>query len=1033
MAATFFWTVTVLISVFLNKCDFQSVAVHSKNGDTPPHKMVEIIELMLSQRPDDGNKNNFGIQKVPQDSAPNYEILITPNKNLPELKGSQKIKIYVEAANFDPDEKTSKSLNDDDDDDDEAEGEREEEEEEEEEKVEKQNIFDVLPLSIESEGGKVDFQQPSIPIIKHINQNTNHEYQSKETGSYPSKRQTNWSSPKIITPVHSEPIFLNHGPEIKKVIIQREPSYVDQNNPHHPVSPTKHSGSDYGVQNANQDHHRLKISPGYIEDYADTVVDQRVRPKIPLENDYQRNYEDAIAEDLLYAASNERSRERDAGYPLESERRHIREQDKRQINEKRPLYDRESDEFKPSSGSRLSTNYKREYDEPSSDYDYQKVKSTNERIPQQQQHSRNSEYEKTRPSDVSYTMRKTDERNNYNKGGTNEYYGESMTDNGSRPIKENSSSYSGFPESHQPDINNHYSRPLQYEPARVFPASPCLKVFKYEGREPEEDRWFADIYVTVDEVLNGMRLDITLDRPAELLTNWIADVKTKDNIHFTLLSLNHKLVPGPAENVRIMVKFNGKKPVPYLKSINLNGRLICPSNRAQKTTTKRPMYENPGDLHLKRTTEYYTEKPKKPIMNYEYESSTKKTTTRLESTVKPPPFLKPNPNGYEETDLNSFGGGGKKPPGRPPHSNGKPPPHAAKPAQGSVNNHGHGQGHGNGNGNGHGQGHGNGNKGNGNKNHGSSSSSSGGNKPNIHPYPNPNPYPSPNPNPYPNPNPPNPQTNDYQRYQECGTPSIQPSPLITHGQLTSRGQWPWHVALYKNVGTDLTFFCGGSLINNKYVLTAAHCVTKTYTTQPLDENTLVVYLGKYHLKLWSEGGVQNRQVFKITVHPKYNSTDFRSDIAVLELTTPVEYSDYVRPICMWDRTNTRIEEVEGKLGTVVGWGFDEHKMLTEELRQAKMPVVEQKTCLWSYPDFYPQFTSNMTYCAGFKNGTSVCNGDSGGGMVFPYKDRTGIERWHLRGIVSISPARNDSRVCDTSHYVVFTDVAKYLPWLDNFI
>lgn len=98
---------------------------------------------------------------------------------------------------------------------------------------------------------------------------------------------------------------------------------------------------------------------------------------------------------------------------------------------------------------------------------------------------------------------------------------------------------------------------------------------------------------------------------------------------------------------------------------------------------------------------------------------------------------------------------------------------------------------------------------------------------------------------------------------------------------------------------------------------------------------------------------------------------------------------------MWDRTNTRIEEVEGKLGTVgssslilynrfsiklfmkffffsnyqvVGWGFDEHKMLTEELRQAKMPVVEQKTCLWSYPDFYPQFTSNMTYCAGFKNG-----------------------------------------------------------------
>jgi len=54
------------------------------------------------------------------------------------------------------------------------------------------------------------------------------------------------------------------------------------------------------------------------------------------------------------------------------------------------------------------------------------------------------------------------------------------------------------------------------------------------------------------------------------------------------------------------------------------------------------------------------------------------------------------------------------------------------------------------------------------------------------------------------------------------------------------------------------------------------------------------------------------------------------------------------------------------------------------------------------------------------SGTSVCNGDSGGGMVFNRNSR-----WYLRGIVSITVAKEGLRVCDTKHYVVFTDVAKY--------
>nr|CAD7588064.1 unnamed protein product [Timema genevievae] len=226
------------------------------------------------------------------------------------------------------------------------------------------------------------------------------------------------------------------------------------------------------------------------------------------------------------------------------------------------------------------------------------------------------------------------------------------------------------------------------------------------------------------------------------------------------------------------------------------------------------------------------------------------------------------------------------------------------------------------------------------------------------------------------------------QFKKCGFVDVQPTPLITKGQKTSRGQWPWHTALYQSKGIDLSYICGGSLISSKAVITglrsvqpewgvearhildqsvkAAHCVTRLVADQPVDPDTLVVYLGKYHLKLWSEGGVQDKQVSKVHVHPSYNSSDFRADLAILMLSSPVEFTMYVRPVCLWSPSFTELKVVEGKDGTVIGWGYDEFGQVTEELMMATMPIVSQQTCLWSYPQFFSHFTSNKTYCAGFR-------------------------------------------------------------------
>ncbi|KAI4455112.1 modular serine protease [Holotrichia oblita] len=217
---------------------------------------------------------------------------------------------------------------------------------------------------------------------------------------------------------------------------------------------------------------------------------------------------------------------------------------------------------------------------------------------------------------------------------------------------------------------------------------------------------------------------------------------------------------------------------------------------------------------------------------------------------------------------------------------------------------------------------------------------------------------------------------------------------------------------------------------------------------PNQANPLITY-GKYYLNRWSNPGMQTHPVSTIMRHPQYNSANYANDIAVMKLLLPVEFTNFVRPICLWEG-DTDISNVVGKsgemsypviiinsyirvfetTGTVVGWGYDEKDKLSEELTILNIPIVPKDVCIYSLPDFYSKFTTPDSYCAGFSNGTSVCNGDSGGGMVF---QKTGEQpdrkAFHLRGLVSLSVTLKDKAKCDPSHYVVFTDVAKYLEFI----
>ncbi|VEN43304.1 unnamed protein product [Callosobruchus maculatus] len=269
--------------------------------------------------------------------------------------------------------------------------------------------------------------------------------------------------------------------------------------------------------------------------------------------------------------------------------------------------------------------------------------------------------------------------------------------------------------------------------------------------------------------------------------------------------------------------------------------------------------------------------------------------------------------------------------------------------------------------------------------------------------------------------------------ETCGR-AVTINQLVFHGSTVQKGAYPWLAALFwansSAVSYTVSYKCSATLISHFHVVTAAHCVKRKNRgyDETLDAKDLLVKLGKLNIQEWTYSpGEKIIAPKSITVHPDYISSHSDADIAVLELIEKIEFTTSIRPICLWSGP-TNLEMVVGKLGTVVGWGMDENgNITTSEPRQVKLPVVSHENCLSSSAVFATQVTGR-TFCAGFRNGSGPCNGDSGSAFALQQNGR-----WMLRGIVSISVSEHNTRHCDLSNYVIFTDASKYVDWLLSFI
>lgn len=243
-------------------------------------------------------------------------------------------------------------------------------------------------------------------------------------------------------------------------------------------------------------------------------------------------------------------------------------------------------------------------------------------------------------------------------------------------------------------------------------------------------------------------------------------------------------------------------------------------------------------------------------------------------------------------------------------------------------------------------------------------------------------------------------------------PQSPDTPAIIGGEEAQSGAWPWMVALVHADNAVADLFCGGSLIDETWVLTAAHC-TYTSTDALLQPDAVDVVIGRHTL---SDTDGQRLDVVRIIRHPLYTGNNFDNDIALLELATPAASA----PISFIDAAMLQFETAARPM-MVTGWGTKDDGELSNVLRQVEVPLVARDDCRLSYGIFNDEVTDNMV-CAGFKaGGKDSCQGDSGGPLMTFDSDAA---IWRQVGIVSWGDG-----CAQPNFYGVYTRVSRYADWV----
>merc|ERR1712212_77730 len=233
---------------------------------------------------------------------------------------------------------------------------------------------------------------------------------------------------------------------------------------------------------------------------------------------------------------------------------------------------------------------------------------------------------------------------------------------------------------------------------------------------------------------------------------------------------------------------------------------------------------------------------------------------------------------------------------------------------------------------------------------------------------------------------------------------------IVGGFEAAHHEWPWQVALF----VDDAWFCGGSLISDEWVMTAAHCADGA--------GYFDVMAGAHNVRESSEPNRVEVTSYNGWTHPNWNSNDLSGDLALVELPSPLPMNDYISTSCLPAAGET---PAVGSLVTVTGWGepSDSAGGISPVLREVRdIPVMTNADCNAVYG-----IVGDGVVCIDPAGGRGSCNGDSGGPLVQKAGGKAAGDQWTQVGIVSFGASAG----CEVGMPAGFTRTEYYLDWIKS--
>lgn len=229
---------------------------------------------------------------------------------------------------------------------------------------------------------------------------------------------------------------------------------------------------------------------------------------------------------------------------------------------------------------------------------------------------------------------------------------------------------------------------------------------------------------------------------------------------------------------------------------------------------------------------------------------------------------------------------------------------------------------------------------------------------------------------------------------------------IAGGMETEAKEYPWMAALITRRNSTSPF-CGGTLVSDRHVLSAAHCTTR------IKIQDLWIRLGEYSFESVWETRAKSFRASEIRIHSDFNTATYENDIALIKLLRPTTFSSYVWPICL---PSANDDLFDGRNAVVIGYGSSSFGgPASPVLMEVTVPVIRNSLCQTKYV----HRISDTVLCAGAPNADS-CQGDSGGPLMIQLQN----QRWIVIGIVSWG-----IRCGDPKHPGIYTRVNKYVEWI----